>query len=736
MVVVFLFCSQSLAALANNDSEGLTRKILTIADLNQKNSIQKTSLPERTKSDFASTVDRSSYVPGEIIVKYKNTKINLGTSAGRTKALSFIETKSLEKKEDLRKSNISVLRIKDTKTVEQKVAELKKDPNVEYAQPNFQYYPTSISTDDTYKDNLWGLDNTGQSVNEVSGINDADIDAPEAWAVNEGTTGGVIVAVIDDGVAYNHPDLSANMWDGASCVDENGGALGHCNHGYDYEDDDTTPLPTSGSHGTHIAGTIAAVKNNSKGIIGVAPNAKIMVIKSSLTTAEIVNGIGFAEYNGADIINASWGDNYTDGYDHYALDQALYDSIAGFDGLFIAAAGNDAVNHDSGDLNDMMYPAGFSVGSSVGPGLDNIVVVAATDQDDNLASFSDYGVDSVDVGAPGVNIYSTEGYRVFDEDFEGLSPPEIGTKFTQSLGNTWGTLSDGSNKVIFGDYLNLGDYQNNISSNIDSSAINLNNRPYSYLNFDIACDSESGYDGVILYLWDGSSWVARETYSGSGAFSEKISLSNFSVSDFRFRFNWVTDESNIGGPYSGCYIDDIKVIDSSSSHEFYQYMNGTSMAAPHVAGLAALILGYKPNLLSAQVKDIILTSGDSLPSLNGKTITGKRINANQALLQAEQTPVAVYRFMNKGSVSHFYTSNEGEKDMVIATWPDVWEYERADFYAYDSDDVEGVVPIYRFWSGVYNSHFYTSDAGEKDYVIATWPDIWEYERVDFYACNP
>ena len=134
--------------------------------------------------------------------------------------------------------------------------------------------------------------------------------APEAWATSEGN--GTIVAVIDSGVAYNHPDLINSMWNGSNCKDENGAALGGCNSGFDYEDGDKIPLPSTSSHGTHIAGTIAAVKNNSKGIIGVAPLTKIMAIKSSLTTTDNVKSINFAQQNGAKIINASWAGTYDD----------------------------------------------------------------------------------------------------------------------------------------------------------------------------------------------------------------------------------------------------------------------------------------------------------------------------------------------------------------------------------------------------------------------------------------
>ena len=192
--------------------------------------------------------EKQNYVEGEILVKYKKNKINLETVSGIATALNFIRSKSLEEKENLRIANISVLKIKDSKTVEEKIAELKNDPSVEYAQPNFQYYPSLIDTNDTYKEKLWGLDNTEQSVNGVSGANDADIDAPEAWTISEATTSApVIVAVIDSGVAYNHPDLVTNIWDGTNCVDENDSPLGGCQHGYDFEDNDKIPLPTYSS---------------------------------------------------------------------------------------------------------------------------------------------------------------------------------------------------------------------------------------------------------------------------------------------------------------------------------------------------------------------------------------------------------------------------------------------------------------------------------------------------------
>ncbi|MEA1936830.1 MAG: S8 family serine peptidase, partial [Patescibacteria group bacterium] len=303
-------------------------------------------------------LEKPNYVEGEVLVKFKERKINLEYSSGRTKAMQFAVSKSLDKKEDIRKSNISVLKIKDTKTVEEKIAELKNDSRVEYVQPNFLYYPLTIDTNDIYKDKLWGLDNTGQEVNGVSGTPNADINIVDAWEISEGAESedDIIVAVIDSGVAYNHPDLIDNMWDGSNCVDDEGNLLGGCQHGYDYEDDDKFPLDNDG-HGTHIAGTIGAVKNNNKGIIGVAPNVKIMALKSSLTTADNISSINFAGQNGAKVINASWGGP--------SNDLLLKAAIESFTGLFIASAGNgkEYGNSNIGDNHGSevsLYPCDYT----------------------------------------------------------------------------------------------------------------------------------------------------------------------------------------------------------------------------------------------------------------------------------------------------------------------------------------------------------------------------------------
>ncbi|RLC36714.1 hypothetical protein DRH29_03970 [candidate division Kazan bacterium] len=623
------------------------------------------------KSAEVKQPEKQNYVEGEVLVKFKEQKIDLEQSVGRTKARQFAVSKNLDKKEDVRKSNISVLKIKDSKTVEEKIAELKNDSRVEYVQPNFLYYPLAIDTNDTYGGLLWGLDNTGQNVNGVSGIDDADIDAPEAWEMLDGSEDDVIVAVIDDGVAYNHPDLIDNMWDGTNCSgsDKNGNPLsGNCLHGYDYEDNDLDPLPTSGSHGTHIAGTIGAVKNNGMGIIGVAPNVKIMALKVDYSTSQIVKSIDFAEQNGAKVINASWGcygsgqggTHAVCGGDHDYRDQAMINAIESFSGLFIVAAGNgdgdtdeDGDDHDNGQTLHF-YPCDHTS--------DNIICVAATDSDDNLADFSDYGVNSVDVGAPGVNIYSTVAdTTLFSEDFESYQEGSFGNFIPGgNTTNWWGVGHDGYSQVIYTDYLTYLtqiSYEPNaftyIEKPIDLSSPNIVN---ATLSFNIWCDTPSSatyddyvytdyfsngdwhaskiYDEDRIIFDGGSEWVDHGFIGHYKKYTEDIS--NYLTSDFKFSFNWVTDstwDNNFG-----CTIDDIKITKyTDGSDGNYNYASGTSMAVPHVAGLAALIWGYKPELSYSDVKNVILATGDSLDSLAGRTTTGKRINAHKALLSLTDT---------------------------------------------------------------------------------------------------
>lgn len=267
------------------------------------------------------------------------------------------------------------------------------DPTVEAVEPNFVVRALQAPNDPRFAE-LWGLHNTGQT----GGAVDADIDAPEAWDLYTGYP-SALVAVIDTGVAYDHPDLAANTWTNPGEIpgngtDDDGNGYVDDVYGYDFYNGDANPYDDHG-HGTHVAGTIAAVGNNGIGVVGVSWSARVMAVKflgadgsGSITGA--ISAVLYATNMGARVMNNSWGGG---GYS-----QALYDAIVAANqanALFVAAAGNSTSDNDTWPH----YPSNYDV--------PNVLAVAATGSVDDIAYFSSYGATTVDLGAPGVNILST-----------------------------------------------------------------------------------------------------------------------------------------------------------------------------------------------------------------------------------------------------------------------------------------------------------------------------------------
>ncbi len=328
------------------------------------------------------------YVPGEIIIKY-----SADATSGEISTLSS-QLNSIRLREFTR-IGASLEQLTDM-TVPEAIGLLENNPLVEYIEPNYLYTIEVIPNDPDFP-KLWGMHNTGQT----GGTVDADIDAPEAW--NEFTgSNNVIVAVIDSGVDYNHPDLAANAWTNPGEIpnnglDDDGNGFIDDIHGWDFYNLDNDPMDDN-SHGTHCSGTIGGVGNNALGVVGVNWNVKIMALKflsaaGSGSSAGAISCIEYATMMGADLSSNSWGG----GSFSIALEAAIQDAYtAGV--LFVAAAGN------SGGDNDIYphYPSSYTIG--------NIVAVGATDHNDqrvNAGWASNYGITSVDIGAPGLDIYST-----------------------------------------------------------------------------------------------------------------------------------------------------------------------------------------------------------------------------------------------------------------------------------------------------------------------------------------
>ena len=299
---------------------------------------------------------------------------------------------------------------------------LERDPRVEYVEPNFLLRTDSHGDPgDPAFHNLWGLHNFGQQVAGVAGMPDADIDALEAWQVSQGSP-SVVVGVIDSGVDVGHPDLASQIWinPGENCagcrsngVDDDGNGYVDDWRGWDFADGDNDPSDDNG-HGTHVAGTIGAAGNNGVGITGVAWNVRLMPLKfigadGTGTAADAISAILYASSKGAQVTNNSYGG---DGFSEAMLDAIRSADSAG--SLFVAAAGNSFTDTDE----EPNYPSSYDA--------PNVISVAASDAFDHRAWFSNYGRTSVDVAAPGMNVYSTwpgGSYRF--EDGTSMAAPQV-----------------------------------------------------------------------------------------------------------------------------------------------------------------------------------------------------------------------------------------------------------------------------------------------------------------------
>lgn len=287
-------------------------------------------------------------------------------------------------------------------------------PFVEYAEPDY-VQRFAATPNDSYFSLQWGCHNTGQTVNGDPGTADADIDAVEAWDISTGSS-SFVVAVIDSGTQWSHPDLDGNIWtnpgETINGLDDDGNGYVDDIRGWDFYSNDNNPDDADG-HGTHTAGTVGAEGNNSTGVAGVCWTVKIMPLRFigpfGGSTSDAIEAMQYLTNKGVKVSNNSWGGG--------GFSQGLSDAINASKNvghIFVAAAGNAGTNNDSSPF----YPATYS--------LDNIISVAATDNDDQKASFSNYGATTVDLGAPGVLIASTyRGSQYVYMDGTSMASPHV-----------------------------------------------------------------------------------------------------------------------------------------------------------------------------------------------------------------------------------------------------------------------------------------------------------------------
>jgi len=356
--------------------------------------------PTQDAADSPSFRDESGKKPDtdQIIVRLKK-----GASSEALEEVNRRNGASIKK--EIPRTRLKVVKLPQGQSAEEAAKRYEASPDIEYAEPDFWLFSDQTYNDPYYADgSLWGFNNTGQN----SGTNDADIDAPEAWDAPgawQTATGsdGAVVAVIDTGVDINHSDLDGNIWTNPNEIagnkrDDDGNGYVDDIHGWDCRSNDSTVYDNASSdkHGTHVAGTIAA-EGNSIGVIGVDWKAKVMPLKfmgpAGGYTSDAIECLNYAADARANrginvkVSNNSWGGG--------GFNQSLKDAIENSGILFVAAASNEGTNNDTSPV----YPSSYNSA--------NIVAVAATDRNDRLASFSNYGSTSVDLAAPGVGIWST-----------------------------------------------------------------------------------------------------------------------------------------------------------------------------------------------------------------------------------------------------------------------------------------------------------------------------------------
>jgi subtilisin family serine protease len=458
--------------------------------------------PTPPLADKSAGTDKTSKTPlphfkdGEVIVKFKK-----GISSAQVDA--FLSGKALPKAAKRYKAlskakgqEMIFLRA-EGKTTQDLIDSLKTSPLVESVTPNFGKRPEVVPNDSFFEEQ-WSLDNQGQT----GGTTDADVDGPEAWNVQTGSS-GVVVAVLDTGVDYLHPDLQDNMWTNpgeipGNGIDDDGNGYVDDVHGIDTGEDDSDPADSYG-HGTHVAGTIAARGNNGEGVAGVNWNARIMAVKGFVDDGwmytsdelEAMDYILTMKNRGVNIVavNASYGC-----YECFdSVQKAAIEALGDAGILFAAASGNGTNNNDSASHH---YPSDYDS--------PNIISVAATDHNDQLSSFSNYGATSVDLGAPGESILSTYSWHwyqpapgdAFFDDMESGngkwswdSPWAITGEQYWSGSNAW---SDSPN----------GNYTDNAWSVLYTKPVDLSSITGNlFLGFSSRFELESQFDFLDVYFY-------------------------------------------------------------------------------------------------------------------------------------------------------------------------------------------------------------------------------------------
>lgn len=580
-------------------------------------------IPQNKQTLVSKTKD---YSEDRVIVKFKN---NTGTSV-----LPIIQSKFsniwLTKIDIFDKFNVWILsfdeKLKDLDTV---ITELKKVNNVEYAEYDY----------------VRKIDYVWVNTNDTNSIEQRylkSIKADDAWKIYNDDENNILVSVNDTWIDYSHPDLIWNLKDlSLSCKSDTWATISWwCpNHWWNFEwewlyNSAEAVLPENENfdinwHWTHVAWTIWAVWNNSTWVIWVTQNANIMSARietyykdySIFYVSNVIRALNFAVLNWAKVINASYG---WGGYS-----QAEYDSIKNardYWVIFVAAAWNS--NSDN-DWVIPFYPSWYD--------LDNIISVASVWNDDNLAYYSNYWSTTVDLVAPGWDFSDVwDSWILATFPFsETIWEHNMNSFSWITLTWTWLDWALRNNNIIETNswaYSLVWSYTwSEDKSLIFNNTIDLSWVKFAKFDWYIDCALQDWDELQILLnnqvIWDNSNFWTFSRYQDYWNVILPIP-SNLYTSGLELKVNFKTNSTDNN---FGCWLNDFKIISYDDSKHSYESMQWTSMATPIVVWVVSMLWSYKPELLYSEVKDIIFSSLDILPSLNSKVLTSWKINAKNAI---------------------------------------------------------------------------------------------------------
>ncbi|HSQ36157.1 MAG TPA: S8 family serine peptidase [Candidatus Binatia bacterium] len=540
-----------------------------------------------------------SFKEGEVLVKFKS-RLSPTDTARLARELGADTVREFPFLSQLRQSSYLLIAASQRST-RQLLDDLGARSEVEAVSPNFRRRLQRLPNDPKLGQ-LWGLQK---------------IDAAAAWEMNTGAP-EVVLAVLDSGVDYLHEDLAANMWVNpgevaGNGVDDDGNGFVDDVHGYDFAADnqggrDNDPMDID-SHGSHVAGTIAAAGDNGAGVCGVNWNVQIMALKCSRPDESIFDSdtIAAMEYAvrmkkdfGVNLvaINASFGGGGENPVEKDIIAAAGEQNI-----ILVCAAGNNGMDNETTPF----FPAGYD--------LPNIISVAATAADDELADFSNYGVNSVDIAAPGVAILSTVrsgmgseatlisgaiSYQAIPMEFAGSTPAAglVGQLVDCGLGldSTFFPAAVTGNIAL----IERGE------KTFQEKALNA--QAAGAVAAVIYNNEEGNFSGT---LGDAGNWIPVMSLARQDGLAEKA----------------------LG-------LHPVTFILAPGNYEF---MDGTSMAAPHVCGAVGLLAAQYPADATSKLVARIVTAADPVQALNGKIKSGARLNLARALAQKLLLALAVFR---------------------------------------------------------------------------------------------